>query len=375
MDMLPRRVDAASLRLETARLHTKSDLLGSETLRLPSAFVLPEAQSDGQADRAVLPVARSDGQAYSALLPVARSDEQADGDEHSTSTGLQDVRDMAWFKRQKAGILTDRAEQNEMPEGQWVKCPKTGEIVNRRELGDNQFVVPNSGYHFSMDSLGYFKLIFDDGKYELYDEDLEPTDPLEFTDRKSYADRLKTYKRKTTLNDAGRAAMGTVGGHRLSAAAIDFAFIGGSMGSVVGEVISRAIKRAISQQAALLIISQSGGARMMEGALSLMQMAKTSAQLGRLDDAGLPFISLMTNPTTGGVTASFAMLGDFNLAEPEALIGFAGPRVIRETIGQDLPEGFQSAEFLQEHGFIDYIVDRRELRERLVQLLDLIIEE
>lgn len=361
MDMLPRRVNVAMLRLETARLHTKSDLLGSETLRLPSAFVLAEAGSDRPPNGDEFPSARADG--------------QAEGDEHSTSTGLQDVRDMAWFKRQKAGILTDRAEQNEMPEGQWVKCPKTGEIVNRRELGDNQLVVPSSGYHFSMDSLGYFKLIFDDGKYELYDEDLQPTDPLEFTDRKSYADRLETYKRKTKLNDAGRAAMGTVGGHRLSAAAIDFAFIGGSMGSVVGEVISRAIKRAISQQAALLIISQSGGARMMEGALSLMQMAKTSAQLGRLDDAGLPYISLMTNPTTGGVTASFAMLGDFNLAEPEALIGFAGPRVIRETIGQDLPEGFQSAEFLQEHGFIDYIVDRRELRERLVQLLDLIIEE
>ena len=282
---------------------------------------------------------------------------------------------MAWFKRQKAGILTDRNEQNEMPEGQWVKDPKTGEIVNRRELEDNQLVVPSSGYHFSMSSLGYFEIIFDDAKFELFDEDIEPADPLNFTDRKSYTERLKAYKKKTKMNDAVRAAMGTVGGHPLSAAAIDFSFIGGSMGSVVGEVISRAIKRACARRAALLVISQSGGARMMEGALSLMQMAKTSAQLSRLDDAGLPFISLMTNPTTGGVTASFAMLGDFNLAEPEALIGFAGPRVIRETIGQDLPEGFQSAEFLQEHGFVDFIVDRRELRDTLVQILDLVFED
>ncbi len=282
---------------------------------------------------------------------------------------------MAWFKRQKAGILTDRDEKNEMPEGQWVKCPKTGEIVNRRELEDNHLVVPKSGYHFSMDSMGYFKLIFDDGQFELFDEDLEATDPLKFTDRKSYSERLKAYRRKFLTNDAARAAMGTVGGHVVSAAAMDFSFIGGSMGSVVGEVISRAIKRAIDRRTALLIISQSGGARMMEGALSLMQMAKTSAQLARLDEAGLPYISLMTNPTTGGVTASFAMLGDFNLAEPEALIGFAGPRVIRETIGQDLPDGFQSAEFLQEHGFIDFIVDRRQLRDQLIRLLDLIQEE
>ena len=183
-------------------------------------------------------------------------------------------------------------------------------------------------------------------------------------------DRLDAARQKTGLNDAARAALGKVGGHLLSTAAMDFAFIGGSMGSVVGEIIARAIKRAEEKQAALLIISQSGGARMMEGALSLMQMAKTSALLSRLDASGLPFISLMTNPTTGGVTASFAMLGDFNLAEPGALIGFAGPRVIRETIGADLPEGFQSSEFLQEHGFVDFVVDRRHLREQLIRLLD-----
>ena len=277
---------------------------------------------------------------------------------------------MTWFKRQKAGILTELAEKNDIPDGQWAKCPKTGEIVNRREIEDNAMVVPASGYHFFMDSLGYFRAIYDDGEFELFDENLYSTDPLEFTDRKRYVDRLDAARQKTGLNDAARAALGKVGGHLLSTAAMDFAFIGGSMGSVVGEIIARAIKRAEEKQAALLIISQSGGARMMEGALSLMQMAKTSALLSRLDAAGLPFISLMTNPTTGGVTASFAMLGDFNLAEPGALIGFAGPRVIRETIGADLPEGFQSSEFLQEHGFVDFVVDRRRLREQLIRLLD-----
>ena len=277
---------------------------------------------------------------------------------------------MTWFKRQKAGILTELAEKNEIPDGQWAKCPKTGEIVNRREIEDNAMVVPASGYHFFMESLGYFRLVYDDGEFELFDGNLYSTDPLEFADRKRYADRLDAAKQKTGLNDAARAALGRVGGHLLSTAAMDFSFIGGSMGSVVGEIVARAIKRAEDKQAALLIISQSGGARMMEGALSLMQMAKTSALLSRLDAAGLPFISLMTNPTTGGVTASFAMLGDFNLAEPGALIGFAGPRVIRETIGADLPDGFQSSEFLQEHGFLDFVVDRRRLREQLIRLLD-----
>lgn len=287
---------------------------------------------------------------------------------------LADIHGMAWFKRQKAGILTDLKEQNEMPEGQWVKCPKTGEIVNRRELEENNLVVPTSGYHFSMSSLGYMKIIFDDGVFELCDEDLFSTDPLKFKDRKDYASRLEAARKKTGLNDAVRAAVGEVGGRRMSIAAMDFSFIGGSMGSVVGEIIARAIRRAYTERTPLLIISQSGGARMMEGALSLMQMAKTSAHLSRLHEAGLPYISLMTNPTTGGVTASFAMLGDFNLAEPEALIGFAGPRVIRETIGQDLPDGFQSAEYLLEHGFIDFIVDRRQLRNQLISLLDLILD-
>ncbi len=280
---------------------------------------------------------------------------------------------MAWFKRQKAGILTTKHDQNEAPEGQWIKCPECGEILNRREFEDHLLVCLKCGHHFSMGSLRYFKVLFDEGEFELFDQDLRAVDSLHFVDRKPYPARLEEARKKTGLPDAAHAAMGTVGGHRLSAAAMDFSFIGGSMGSVVGEVVARAIRRACDERVPLLVISQSGGARMMEGALSLMQMAKTSAHLSRLADLGLPYISLLTNPTTGGVTASFAMLGDFNLAEPGALIGFAGPRVIRETIGQDLPQGFQSAEFLQEHGFVDFIVDRRRLRSQLIQLLDLTV--
>jgi acetyl-CoA carboxylase carboxyl transferase subunit beta len=281
---------------------------------------------------------------------------------------------MSWFKRKDAGILTKRSEQNEVPEGQWAKDPITGEIINARVLQENALVFPNSGHHMNMSATGYFELLFDDGAYEHFDTELSSLDALDFVDRKSYAGRIASAQNKTGLNDAASGALGTVGGHRMSIAAMDFSFIGGSMGSVVGEVISRAIQRAYRERIPLLVISQSGGARMMEGALSLMQMAKTSAHLAQLHDTGMPFISLLTNPTTGGVTASFAMLGDFNLAEPGALIGFAGPRVIRETIGQDLPKGFQRAEFLQEHGFIDFIVDRRHLRQRLIQLLNLILE-
>ena len=279
---------------------------------------------------------------------------------------------MSWFKRQKAGIRTKISEQIDVPEGQWAKCPVTGEIINKRVLLENALVFPGSGYHMRMNSYGYFGLLFDDESYELYDTDLKAIDALEFTDRKPYTSRLSVAQSTSGLQDAAIAAVGPVGGHRISIAAMDFSFVGGSMGSVVGEVLSRAIKRAYTQNLPLLIISQSGGARMMEGALSLMQMAKTSAHLATLHEAGLPYISLMTHPTTGGVTASFAMLGDFNLAEPGALIGFAGPRVIRETIGQDLPKGFQRAEFLQEKGFIDYIVDRRNLKQQLQLLLDLV---
>ena len=226
-----------------------------------------------------------------------------------------------------------------------------------------------------MDASGYFHLLFDDGVYEIHDDDLVSTDPLEFRDRKSYKQRLEAARLKTGVNEAARAATGTIGGHDISVASMDFSFIGGSMGSVVGEIISRAIKRGIDRETPVMVISQSGGARMMEGAMSLMQMAKTSVHLARLSEMGLPYISLLTNPTTGGVTASFAMLGDFNIAEPGALIGFAGPRVIRETIGQDLPEDFQRAEFLLDKGFVDMIVDRRELRDRVRHILDLVMVE
>ncbi|MEZ4699394.1 MAG: acetyl-CoA carboxylase, carboxyltransferase subunit beta [Rhodothermales bacterium] len=282
---------------------------------------------------------------------------------------------MSWFKRTDAGIRTTKSEQNDVPEGQWAKDPETGEIINARVLQENALVFPNSGHHLSMSAREYFDLLFDDSVYELYDTELSAVDALDFVDRKSYAGRIAAAQNKTGLSDAASGAMGNVGGHRMSIAAMDFSFIGGSMGSVVGEVISRAIKRAYTERVPLLVISQSGGARMMEGALSLMQMAKTSAHLAQLHETGMPYISLLTDPTTGGVTASFAMLGDFNIAEPGALIGFAGPRVIRESIGQELPKGFQRAEFLKEHGFIDFIVDRRHLRARLIQLLDLILEK
>ncbi len=281
---------------------------------------------------------------------------------------------MPWFRREKAGIRTTREEQNEMPEGQWVKCPQTDEITNRRELEENLLVFPGSGYHFGMDTHKYFDFLFDDGAYDLLDTDLRSVDALDFTDRKAYSDRLTTAKEDTGQNEAAQAATGSVGGHPVSMAGMDFSFIGGSMGSVVGEIVARAIKRAYTEEMPLVTIAQSGGARMMEGALSLMQMAKTSAHLSRLDEKGLPYISIFTHPTTGGVTASFAMLGDIHIAEPEALIGFAGPRVIRETIGSDLPEGFQRSEFLLEQGFLDMIVDRRRLRRRIIHVLNLLME-
>ena len=282
---------------------------------------------------------------------------------------------MAWFERKKKGILTERSQQPEMPEGQWAKCPECAEISNRRELLDNALVCPKCSYHHRMNSERYFELLFDEGRYERFDADLLPRDALDFYDRKPYAKRLDQTQKKTGLNDAARAGMGSIGGYRTSLAALDFSFIGGSMGSVVGEIVARAIERAYTEEVPLVVISQSGGARMMEGALSLMQMAKTSAQLTRLHERGLPYLSVLTNPTTGGVTASFAMLGDFHLAEPGALIGFAGPRVIRETIGQDLPRGFQSAEFLQEQGFVDMIIDRRHLRKQIIRLFDLVLEK
>lgn len=281
---------------------------------------------------------------------------------------------MAWFHRNKKGILTSRDGQHEVPEGHWTKCGGCAAVNNRRELVANSWVCSKCSYHMRLGAMGYFALLLDDDSLELQDENLYATDPLSFTDRKSYEDRLLAARKKTGLQDAARGALGKIGGRSVSIAAMDFSFIGGSMGAVVGEVVARAIRRAIDHELPAIVIAQSGGARMMEGALSLMQMAKTSANLARLHEKGLPYISILTNPTTGGVTASFAMLGDINIAEPGALIGFAGPRVIRETIGQDLPPGFQSSEFLQDHGFVDMIVDRRELRPRLIQLFNLILE-
>lgn len=281
---------------------------------------------------------------------------------------------MSWFKRQAAGILTKKTEQNEVPEGYWTKCPSCGAILTQADLDANARVCPKCGHHFAMSGLGYLDLLFDDAQYARHDTGLHSVDALDFTDKKPYAARIQAAERQSGLNDAAVSGTGTLGGHPLSVAAMDFSFIGGSMGSVVGEIVTRAIRRAAEERRACLVVSQSGGARMMEGALSLMQMAKTSANLAVLAERGLPFISLMTHPTTGGVTASFAMLGDLNLAEPGALIGFAGPRVIRETIGRDLPPGFQTAEFLVEKGFVDRIVPRTELRATLGHLFDLLMD-
>ena len=281
---------------------------------------------------------------------------------------------MAWFKRQSAGIQTPRRDRNETPEGYWQKCPECKTVTSQHELEENALVCPACGHHFPMPGLGYLRLLFDGGSFTRWDADLRSADPLGFVDRKGYPERIAAAEQKTGLNDAAVSGTGRVGGHPMSVCAMDFSFIGGSMGSVVGEIVARAVRRAVDEDRGCLVVSQSGGARMMEGALSLMQMAKTSAHLAVLAERGLPYVSLLTHPTTGGVTASFAMLGDLNLAEPGALIGFAGPRVIRETIGRDLPPDFQTAEFLQDRGFVDRIVPRTELRDTLVHLLDLIRE-
>ncbi len=278
---------------------------------------------------------------------------------------------MSWFKRTQKGITTPTEEKKDTPDGLWFKTP-SGKIVLTRDLKNHAYVSQEDGYHVKIGSAEYFEILFDNNEFEELDANLQAADPLEFTDTKNYASRLKASQAKTNLKDAIRTAYGKMNGLDLVVACMDFEFIGGSMGSVVGEKIARAIDFARVNRYPLLIISRSGGARMMEAGYSLMQMAKTSARLALLDDAGIPYISLMTDPTTGGVTASYAMLGDFNIAEPEALIGFAGPRVIRETMGRDLPEGFQTAEFVQEHGFLDFIVDRRMLKNRLTTLLKML---
>ncbi|MDX1590933.1 MAG: acetyl-CoA carboxylase, carboxyltransferase subunit beta [Balneolaceae bacterium] len=277
---------------------------------------------------------------------------------------------MSWFKRKDSNIQTDK--KKDMPEGVWVKVPTTGDTIHRRELEENLWVDPISGYHFRIGSKEYFSILFDDEKYEEIADDILPTDPLDFVDRKKYSSRLKETQKKTGLSDAVRVGSGKMGGHNVVIACMDFSFIGGSMGSVVGERLGRAIDHSLEKKHPLIIISQSGGARMMESVLSLMQLPKTSAKLARLEKEGVPYISIMTNPTTGGVTASYAMLGDFNVAEPGALIGFAGPRVIRQTIGRDLPEGFQTAEYLVEHGFLDFILPRTKMKKKLSKLLTIL---
>ena len=278
---------------------------------------------------------------------------------------------MAWFKRTDKGIKTSTAEKKDAPDGLWFKTPN-GNIIHTRELKNNAYVCPDDDFHVKIGSKEYFEILFDNNKFTELDKDMKSGDPLKFSDTKPYTSRVAATIDKTELNDAVRTAYGKMNGLDLVVACMDFNFIGGSMGSVVGEKIARAIDHSLKNKVPFLMISKSGGARMMEAGFSLMQMAKTSAKLALLDQAAIPYISLLTDPTTGGVTASYAMLGDFNIAEPEALIGFAGPRVIRETIGKDLPKGFQSSEFVLEHGFLDFIIDRRQLKSRLTTLLNLL---
>ncbi|MEP2771147.1 MAG: acetyl-CoA carboxylase, carboxyltransferase subunit beta [Fulvivirga sp.] len=278
---------------------------------------------------------------------------------------------MSWFKRKDKGIQTPTEAKREAPDGLWYKTP-AGKIIHTRELKSNSYVSPDDGYHVRIGSREYFEILFDNNKFTELDAEMESADPLKFVDTKAYPDRIKATQAKSELKDAVRSAYGKMNGISITVACMDFGFIGGSMGSVVGEKIARAIDHALKNKQPFLMISKSGGARMMEAGLSLMQMAKTSAKLALLSEAKIPYISLLTDPTTGGVTASYAMLGDFNIAEPGALIGFAGPRVIRETIGKDLPKGFQSAEFVRDHGFLDFIVDRRNLKTKLTTLLKML---
>lgn len=278
---------------------------------------------------------------------------------------------MGWFKRLKDGIITATKDKKEAPDGLWYKCEKCKEASTLKEVKEAYHKCPKCNYHIRIGSFDYFELIFDN-KYKEVFNDIESSDFLDFTDLKNYKDRLEAAKAKTNLDDSMCVAVGKVNKRDLVIAAMDFSFIGGSMGSVVGEKIARAVDYSIDTKTPLLIISKSGGARMMESAFSLMQMAKTSVKLSELGKAGVPYFSMMTDPTTGGVTASYAMLGDINFAEPEAMIGFAGPRVIKETIKKDLPEGFQRAEFLLDHGFLDFIVDRQNLKERISDLLTLL---
>ena len=281
---------------------------------------------------------------------------------------------MAWFKRTDKGIQTPTEAKRDTPKGLWYKSP-TGKIIETEELEKNFFVSPEDGYHVRIGSNEYFNILFDDNKFKELDKKITSKDPLKFSDKKKYSDRLKAAQDKTKLKDAVRTAVGKSKGNDLVIACMDFRFIGGSMGSVVGEKIARAADFALKKKIPFMIISKSGGARMMEAALSLMQMAKTSVKLAQLAEAGIPYVSLCTDPTTGGTTASFAMLGDINISEPGALIGFAGPRVVRDTTGKELPDGFQTAEFVLEHGFLDFITHRQALKDKVNQYIDLILNQ
>jgi len=281
---------------------------------------------------------------------------------------------MAWFRRTQKGIQTATEDKKDVPKGLWYKSP-TGKIVDAEQLEKNFYVSPEDGYHVRIGSKEYFAILFDNNEYTELDKMLTSKDPLDFEDTKKYTDRLKAAQDKTGLKDAVRTAVGKSKGKDLVIACMDFSFIGGSMGSVVGEKIFRAADYALKYKIPLMVISKSGGARMMEAALSLMQLAKTSVKLAQLAEAKIPYISLCTDPTTGGTTASFAMLGDINIAEPGALIGFAGPRVVKDTTGKDLPEDFQTSEFLLEHGFLDFITKRSELKNKVNQYIDLILNQ
>ncbi|HMS33338.1 MAG TPA: acetyl-CoA carboxylase, carboxyltransferase subunit beta [Ignavibacteria bacterium] len=278
---------------------------------------------------------------------------------------------MAWFKRSKENIAT-ATQKKDIPDGTWIKCPDCGEMMHKKQWESNMYLCTKCSHHFRIGSEEYFKIILDEGSYKEMDRKIRSIDPLEFEDTKPYKKRLEETIKSTELFDAIRIGTGKINDTEVVIACMDFGFIGGSMGSVVGEKISRAIDRSLKTKNPLIIISSSGGARMMEGAISLMQLAKTSTKLAKLDEEKIPYISILTNPTTGGTTASFSMLGDFNIAEPKALIAFAGPRVVKQATGKDLPAGFQRSEFLLEHGFIDFIVSRKDLKEKLTQILNLI---
>ena len=278
---------------------------------------------------------------------------------------------MAWFKRKEKGITTATEDKMDVPKGLWYKSP-TGKIIDADELERNLFVSPEDGFHVRIGSSTYFEILFDNNEFVELDKNLTSKDPLHFVDTKKYADRLKDVMEKTKLKDAVRTGVGKSKGRDVVICCMDFAFIGGSMGAVVGEKISRGINHSIKNKIPFIMISKSGGARMMEAAYSLMQLAKTSVKLAQLAEEKIPYISLCTDPTTGGTTASYAMLGDINISEPGALIGFAGPRVVRDTTGKDLPEGFQTSEFLLEHGFLDFITPRKELKDKINLYIDLI---